>query len=554
MNAVPLEIARTESRRSIRVVIGNRTTLLLNLVFGVLGFGFLTVFGGMALYFAGREVAAGNVPLSSDQASQLATGGTALLWLSAVVFATVRTVTRVADVDEPACLLVSTSVRNAVVGLLGAELLLLSIWVVPPLLVLSGAYAYGTGTVLPVALALGLFAVVATTAFPVGFVLGVWIRHLITVYEPIARYRTPIVALVMVVYVGVFATGQFNTLVGTLFDLLSGSPLDWPGHLLLIAIPTVSPSIGALVGTLLGTALLAGVGLAAGVASARIHWFADPARTEDAVVDRDSSRRLDDILSVGLPRGVLTVAATAIRRTKRAPARLIFVAYPLFFSFYFVAQIVQTGTVSPPAAVLFCLYVVWGSGAIFTLNPLGDLGRGLPVVLTSTLSGRDAVAGRIVAGALVGIPVALLVSLGVGYLSPLSLEATAFLVAGTVVGTVVAPALATGVGTLFPRFGSVRVSSNREAIVPSKTAFVVYTLALVVPGASAALLYADGGVELVATVLTTLVSWIPGLDLSLAVPPEAVTGVAWAFLALGLVAPFLSVSYAVRRFDRYTLE
>ena len=554
MSRVPLTIAATECRRTVRVVAGDRTKLLLLGVVALFALGPSLLVGLLLLPVAGEHLAAEGVdafgPISAVEA---VTGATALVWLLLTLMATIRTVTTVADVDEPACLLVSTRLRNVVIGLVGAEVALVAAWVLPPAVILSAAFARGAGTIRPVLVVPAVATLVLLTAVPVGFLLGIWIRHLLTVYEPIARYRTPLIVVVAVAYFGAIAAGWLDAITALLFGLLSGSPLGWPGHLFLVAIPGVPPSPVGVGSAVVGSVLFATLAVAGGVASARVHWFADPARTDDEpTAEVGSADRLGSLLERVGSRPVRAVAVTAIRRTRRAPIRLLYVVYPLFGAIFVVDDVVATGTLPTHVAVLLCFYVVWGAGALFTLNPLGDLGRSLPAVMTSTVSGRQVIQGRLLAGVLVAVPTGLVVALLVGMVSPLSLEQTALLVTGTVVGVVATPALAVGVGSAFPRFGSVRVTNNREAVMPSKTAFVGYTLGLVAPAAAAFVLFIDGTADLLAALTTGLLSFVAGVGV--VVPATVVTVAAWVVLALGLVAPLVSYRYAVSRFDGYTLE
>jgi hypothetical protein len=549
----PAAVAGTELRRTVRSLAGNRTKLLLMAAVAVLALGPITAVGLLVLPALGERAAAG--PLAPDVAAtvtEFGTGGAAVAWLFVVLMAAMRTVTAVATVDEPAFLLLSTSVRNTVVGVVGAEITLFAVWIAPPSIVFAAAFAFGAGTVLPVVVVPLLIAIVLLTAVPVGFVLGVWVRHLVTVYEPIARYRTLLFVAFWVVYFGAIATGGFDAVMGALFARLGATPLGWPGHVLLLGVPGVAPSAVGVAGALGGTAIVAALALAAAVPSARTHWFADPARTDDGDdAETTSSDRLERLLSRGLSRPVRTVTVTAVRRTRRAPIRLAYVGYPLLGALGFVRQIVEIGTIPPFLAALLCLYVVWAAGALFTLNPLGDLGPTLPAVLTSPLTGRQAVRGRILAGAMVGVPLALVVSAIVGFASPLPLERTVALVAGAALGAVVTPALATGIGSAFPRFGSVNVTSNREAVMPSKTAFVGYTLAIALPAVAAAVLYLEAP-DAIAGLASSVSAWTPGPTVS--VPARAIAVCAWIVLIAGLVAPVVSYRYAVERFDWYALE
>ncbi|WP_137289232.1 hypothetical protein [Natronorubrum halophilum] len=553
MSRVPLVVARTEFRRTVRAVSSERTKLLMMAALAVFMLGSVVIAGGYLLPELGEQLAEGVTAEGAAMATELVTGGVAVGWLFLIFMAGIRTFTSAATVDKPAFLLTSTSLRNTVTGVIVAEILLFGVWLVPPAILLSGAFAYGAGTILPVPFTLLAVVLVLVTAVPVGFVVGTWVRHLVTVYEPIARYRVVLLIGFWVVYFGAIMTGQFNVVMGRLFTALQDSPLGWPGHLLLAGVPNVAASSATIAGAIVGATLLSTVAFAVGIASARIHWFADPARFEESAepAQPDSSNRLAGLLARGVARPTQTVTLTAIRRTKRAPIRLVYVAYPLFGAIGFVQGIIQTGTVPSYAAVILSLYVIWAAGALFTLNPLGDLGPALPAVVTSSLTGRQAIGGLVVAGTLVAAPIALVVSLALGLISPLSLEQTAALVAGTVVGTVVTPALATGIGSTFPRFGSVNVTNNREAVMPSKTAFVVYSLAIVLPAAAAVVLYTDSP-DMLAELITTVSAWTPGPDVS--VSARGITITAWAVLVTGLVAPVVSSLYAVERFDWYTLD
>ncbi|MCU4926338.1 hypothetical protein OB905_10130 [Halobacteria archaeon AArc-dxtr1] len=547
-------VARTEVKRTLRSVTAEKTKVLVLGLVGLFLLGSVTVAGGYLLPTLGEEVAAGVTGEQVSAATEIATGGAAVAWIFLVFMIAIRAFTAAADPDKPAFLLISTSLRNVVTGIIAAEAVLLALWLVPPALLLSGAFAYGAGTILPILIALVAVSLMIVTAVPVGFVVGTWIRHLVTVYEPIARYRWVLFVGFWLAYFGGIATGHFDQLMAQLFSTLQDSPLGWFGHVVLAGVPNVPASELAIVGAATGAAVLATAATAVGVASARIHWFADPARFDDEpsrASEEGTSGRLESLLPSGLGRPVRTIATTAIRRTKRAPIRLAYIGYPLLGMIGFAQVIIQTGTVPSYVAVLLCLWLVWAAGALFTLNPLGDLGRALPAVVSSPLSGRQAVTGLVLAGTLVAAPVALVASAILGAVSPLSAEQTLALIAGTAAGTVVTPALATGIGSAFPRFGSVNVTNNREAVMPSKTAFAAYSLAVLLPAAAAVVLYTDAAAPM-AELAVAVSAWTPGPE----VAPSArgITVAAWTVLAAGLVAPIVSCLYAIERFDWYALE
>lgn len=550
MHRIVVRIARTELRRTIRNVMANRIRLVVLAALGLVVLGPMLLFGSLFLSTGGERLAAGEV--GSDILETVATATTGVVAAGGVgltVLATARAVTTVADIDQPASLLISTPLRNVVAGLVLKEGLLVLLWVGGPLLVLSSAFAWGATAPLVPVFALATLMVVVAVAVSVGFVLGTSLRHLLTAYEPISQYRTLVLAAVGIAYFLSVAFGWLNQLSALAFDLLGDSPLGWPGQLLLVGTPVVEATPWQAVAGVAGAAGITLVALAAGVRVGEFHWFADPASPPDEAEAVESNDRLGTLLSGLVPRAVRTVTVTAIRRTRRAPARLAYVGYPLFGSVVFVRQAIQTGEIPAFAAVMSGVYVVWAAGALFTLNPLGDHGPALPAVLTSTVSGRAVVMGKVVAGIVCMLPVALVVPPVAGLLSPLDVVETALLTAGTVVGTLVTPVLAAGVGTLFPRFGEVRITNNRQAVMPSKAAFVLYSLAVLLPIGAGAVLAFDSSVGLVATVLSGIVTLVAPVEVT--VPESAVTVAAVGILVAGIVAPVLSAGYAIRRFDEY---
>jgi ABC-2 type transport system permease protein len=543
-------IAGTELRRRLRNVLGNRTKLLVYAVVALIGLGPLLVFGSLLLELAGESLASGEFDQGTlDRVPEFVAGGVALALLGLTGMASIRAFTTVADLDEPGYLLVSTSLPNVVVGVVGTELLSFALWLGPPTLVLTAAFAYGAGTPLPVLTGLLTVALLLAVAVPAGFVVGVCVRHLLTVYEPIARYRTPIVVALGGLYFGSIAFGWFDRVTAVLFRLLGDSPLGWPGHLLLTGVPSVPFSWPVAGASLAGVVVVLPVVLLVSVRVAGFHWFADPARTEESeTTDTQSESRFSLAFVRGIRGPVQTVTVTTLRRAKRSPIRLLYVAYPILLAFLFAEELIQTGTLPVYGAVALSLYVVWGTGGLFSLNLLGDRGPAMETELLSTVSGRTVVVGTTLAGLVVGVPLALVVPPAAGLVSPLSLPQVAGLTAGTLAGAVVSPLLAAGVGTLSPRFGSVRVVNRREAVMPSKTAFLLYTLAIALPVGAATVLWL-GAEGTVATLLSALLSLVPVVGLT--VGELAVTAVAWVLVVGGVVAPWVSALYAARSFDSY---
>ncbi|SDJ79293.1 hypothetical protein SAMN05216226_10999 [Halovenus aranensis] len=551
MSLVAVRIAQTEVRRTLRTIRADRTKLLIFAMLGLVLVAPVLLFGSLLLSTAGEELVAGDIASDDIETIESTVLGTVAVGVVGLtVFGTARAMTTVADIDEPAALLLSTRLRNVVAGLVLKESIVVLLWLAGPVVVLSSAFAWGaTAPLVPVFALVALLTVVGT-AVSVGFVVGLCLRHLLTVYEPIAQYRTVVFALLGLAYFASIAFGWLNRVTAVLFDLLGNSPLGWPGQLVLVAAPVVDGVWWATIASVAGAAGLALAALAVAVRLGELHWFADPASSDSKTVE--SNDRLGSLLAGFAARPVRTVTVTAIRRARRAPVRLFYVAYPLLGTIAFIGDVIETGEVPVAAAVLFAVYVAWAAGALFTLNLLGDHGPALPAVLTATVSGREVVGGTVLAGVICMAPLALVVPLAAGLLSPLALTETLLLTAGTVVGTLLTPVLAVGVGAAFPRFGSVRITTNREAVMPSKSAFVLYSLAVLFPLGAGGVLWLDGGTEFVAATLSGLLTLVPRIELT--VPESVVTGAAVAVLAAGILAPPLSVRYAVRRFDEYRHE
>jgi hypothetical protein len=551
MTTHAVRIARTELRRKLRSTRSNQTRLALYAGTALFVFLPLLLLGAFLFSIAGEAFASGASDGGLFSVSDAVAGGTAVAILGLTVLVTIRSVTSVANPDshEPDYLFISTPLRNVVAGLVLREIALLALWLVPPVAIFAAAFAWGASTPLVPVAALALLCVALAVAVPLGFAAGVAIRHLLTVYEPIARYRTILLVLFWGAYFAAVALDWFGNLLLVLAQAFGDSPLGWPGHLLLGGLPGIQYTPWRAV---LGVAGATGVGLGAlavGVRLAETHWFADPARTADAdETTVESSDRLASVLS-GLSQPTRRVTVTTVRRAKRSPIRLAYAAYPLFGGIYLVEQIVRTGRLPVTAAVFLALYVVWASGVLFTLNILGDRGPALESILTSPVSGRAIVAGTVLAGVLVTLPLAVVVPLAAGLVSPLETGQTALLTLGTVVGAFAAPLLATGIGTRFPRFGTVNVTRNKEAVMPSKTAFVLYSLGVGLPIGGVLILRYGDSAELLASILSFLLSLVPRLDVT--VPETFVTGLAAVVVVFGIVAPFLSAWDAIRRFDEY---
>jgi len=540
-------IARTELRRGWRKMRERKTQL------AVLGFvGLMMTFPVLLfvsiLHGLGTDLRTGaDVPgfISVEQLRSLVS----LAWFGIAAFVAIRTVNYRGDPDAPAGLLTTVSAFDAVVGLLLAETIVLVGWLAIPMTVLVGGFATGAHAVAPVLALPVVGAIVLAWAVPLGFLVGIAVRHALLTVEPLARNKTAITILASVAYFGLLITDAFGAVLSAVFPFMAAMPPGWVADLLLLDVPTLA---GAPLRVLASLAITIGVVPVLVLASARVaeaHWLADGVIEGDDESDADAetsagastSERLADLLPDGVGRPTRSVVRTVVLRARRAPVRLLYLAYPLFGAFPLAQDVYRTGAIPSYTPWLLAGFAVWAAGSAFTLNVLGDQGATMPAVLSAPGGGRHVVVGSAAAGTLLAlVPGVGLVAI-VGALGPLATVETVALAAITAVGVVGATLLATGIGITFPRFGSVQVANNREATVPSKSAFAIYTL-LVVPFVPVCWLLASASAP--GSVADTL-----GVASGPAVRAvAAVVLVTWLALAAG------SARYALDRVQHYTLD
>lgn len=547
-----VRVARGELRRTVRSILETPRETLGALLLATMVLAFAAG-GGVGAYLLGRSLRA-DATLAGASLLPPGRGAVGLAWVALTVAVTFRTVAKVGNVDHPSLLLSTVSVRSLVVGKLLAEGVTLCCWLLLPVACVGAAFALGASTPAAVVALVLVALLTVSAAVPVGFVLGIGIKHLVTRYEPIARVKTPLLFLLGVAYLGVFVTGRVDSVVAALYGPLQHWPVSWLADLLFLSIPPLeSAPLPAATGVGAAVALFAAAGVAAPRAAAR-HWLSDPPRTAPTASEGGPSR-LDALIAPVTDRRTRSVTTAVWRRTVRSPIRVVFLAYPAFFAVEPARRTLEslqaTGTVPAAIPPLTLAYVVWAAGMAFTLNPLGDQGATLPTTLSSPRAARAVVRGRLLIAVITCLPPALaLVGLTAAF-SPVSATGVVALLLATVLGVVAAPALATGIGTAFPRFGAVSVTRNRAVVVPSKTAAAVYSLAVfVLAGALSALAYEPAWEPLAA-----LASWGLGL-----VDPSAGVEAGAVRIAAGLVclplalAPVLSYRYAVSRIETYALE
>ncbi|MEE6209178.1 hypothetical protein U3A55_03255 [Salarchaeum sp. III] len=470
-----LLFARVETKRRIRVLFRSR---LQGGALAVAGL-FLVVFSIAAAVGAFNigESLSGTVDADVVQYGPLAA---AALFLASTGLTGIRIVGEQGELDHEAGMLTTIPYRDAVLGLLFAELVGVAAYAALPTLCVSVALAIGANSpalgasILVVATALGLLGTVT------GHALGYALRYAFTASERLSKYKTPLGVAVFLAYIYVVGVSQDASFFMPLLDAVGATPLGWVGLLPFAVIDSASLT-DATVGLAVAVVAIP-VLLAAAVRGAGAAWYVDEAHTESRVEREETSVSAGPLERV-VGRPAAWVARTAWTRARRAPIKLVFVIYPAFVLLTPVTQAVQTGEVPATLPAIFAVYGAWAAGAGFALNPLGDEGAMLPVTLTSGVPGRSLARGLVAAGALAGASVVLPIAVAAAVLVPFDPVQVGLLVVSTAALLVGACMLATGVGALFPRFEGVRISRSRRVVAPSLIAFGIYSLVLLVVAA-----------------------------------------------------------------------
>jgi ABC-2 type transport system permease protein len=530
-----VRIARVELRRSLRKTRDNRTLLAVT-VLNLVVFGLLTAGAAFGAWLGGRALARGEeLPVA---VVPVARGAAGLVVVSVAAFSLMRAAGRGGTLDCLDGLLSTARVGDVAAGVLLAEVGRLLVLAAPPLLVVGATFAVAAGAPsLAATLPLALLAV-GVVAVPVGFAGGLALRYVITRFDPIAAHRTAVGAVLLTGWMVFALSGALNDVGAALFDPLRASPLGWLADLLLLGVPRLGADPLRAVAGLAVAVVVAVPGTLGSVRAAEAVWLSDPPDEEEEAGDAAGTAVFDGGALGGLVGRQTRAVATAVwLRARRAPIELTYVLYPVFFGAYVFQDIFQRGSVPAYVPSTLLTYTAWGVGAAVTLNPLGAQGPTLPGTLTSRIDGRAYLRGHLLVGAVVGAPLATALTVGTAVASPLGVAEVALLAVATPVAAVAAAGLACGFGVLFPRFGSVKVTGNREAVVPSKTAGIGYSLALLV-------LLSVAGVGLVPAAREAVVD-------AVGAPPAAVVAVAVAPL---LACSYLSYRFAAGRIADYRLD
>ncbi|WP_231185867.1 hypothetical protein [Haladaptatus sp. DYF46] len=536
-------IARMEYRRSVRAIGKKPVQMLAFGLFALIFMGVPTVAGSYFAYKFGGELATTDLPLLD-----VARGGLAVWWLVLTVMLTSRVIGKTGRIDQEAGMLTTVPARDVVGGLLGAEFSRVASIGLIPVVAITTALSLALGTPLPlVTIVFALLGLLAT-ALLAGHILGLLIKLALERSEVLAQYKSVLAVLAFVVYMAVVMSNTLGTVMTSLSGLLQNAPMAWLGDLFVFGIPGASPSLARVVGAIGLVAVGLPVLFALDVRLATRLWYGDRVQPENK--QYESSESNADFLAGIASRPTRSVVANVWRRTKRSPIRLLYVVYPVFLVTGPIQEAIQVGYVTRTLPVVISLYGAWAIGGA-ALNPLGDEGAMLPVTLTSSIRGKEFVVGHVLSVTIVGLPIVVLATALTGFLSPLEPIRWLSLTALSVVLGLAGAVVAIGIGTTFPRFGEVNVTKSRTAVVPSKTAFATYSLAVLLGYGGAVTAITPGTAASVSSMFE-FVTGVLGYAIIISPPTVKLIGGAIAVL-LGVVAPPLAYLYSVRRFESYTL-
>jgi hypothetical protein len=530
-----LRIARAEFSRSLRSYTSD-TRRVLGIVLFALFFGGNLLFALPGVYLLGQRVqTASRVPFLDQLALVLPLG---LLFV-----AVLRTLERIGGAESEDLLLTTVHPRAVVVGLITAEIARLALWFGLPILLVSTVFAAGLGALtLVVTAGLMLLPLICCTAVW-GYALGLGILRAIRRLPTLQRaLKIGGIGLLVVLFVVSQFIGQYlangAVSIQALLSVVQFGPLTEYTTLAFAGTPLARPVDPSALVVLVGCLVLTPLGLTVSERQAVTLWFTDSGarRTTETQLSQSSS----EASRFTPPRPFSwrksgRIAWGYLVRAARKPQQLVHLVLIVFFIGPFGTTLLQS-TGDGLLASIAGLGVVLGvyvSGASFNLNPLGDDRDQLPLILLTDTDTTTHLRGRIGAGLSIGLPLAVLTSVGALALSSSPLYGLAFAVAA--VGWCVAGAsLALGLGCAYPVYEE-REMWGVETVSPSTLVLMTYSVVVVFgTGLGLVLLWylLTGHVDPSVFVLTVLCMYV------------LVTG----------GVPVVSYLYAIRRYRGHTIE
>jgi hypothetical protein len=516
--------------------------------------------GGMLLFVSmpitfgfGREF--GREFLAGEQSLSTATLALVVVWLVIAVFGLFSGLGSEGELDSQAAVLTARPPKDVAGGLMLTIVLGYAPFLVLPALAGSAGFAVALGGPEPLAgLALAT-VLVLVTATVTGYVLGLCCKGIVRRTPWLERHKSTLGVLLFGAYIWLTASGALWPLLGTVGDRLTASPLGWLGQLAFVTTPGGGMSSRAAIGAVaLGAALVA-VSVFGVVRAAEYAWYVESValggrdEPDESPTGPTAGERIDAALATArvspATRGVTTAVLV---RAYRSPLQLVYVAVPLLFALPAFEAMIRTASapIWAPWAVL--VYAGWAAGTAFPMNLLGNQGATLPALLTTNSRGRALVHGHVLAGVLAFVPVTLVAATGAGLLAGLSRRMLLLVLASTPAAIVTGTVLAAALGAAFPRFKVLEITSARKARLPSKVAFVVFSILAVLLSTAAGVVT---DVRYRFRLSQSLSAYLPlGID----VGRDSLLPYAWGLLGLVALTVPLAYLFAVRRVDSYHME
>lgn len=546
--AVSYAVAATELRRTWRKLRGQ------GIWFAAAAIGAVLLFVSMPIAFEfgrefGQEFRAGERSLST------ATLALAVVWLIVAVFGVFSGLGSEGELDSQAAVLTARPPKDVAGGLMLTIVLGYAPFLLLPGLAGSAGFAAALDSaeaMVGLVLAMVLLLVTATVS---GYVLGLWCKGFVRRTPWLERHKSVLGLLLFGGYIWLTASGALWPLLRAAGDTLSASPLAWLGHLAFVTTSGAAMPTRTAAGAIVLSTVLVGVALYGVVRAAEYAWYVesvalgdrdDPAEGENTAM---AGARLDTalaLLRVSPPtRGVTTAVLV---RAYRSPLQLVYVAVPLLFALPAFESMLRTfsAPIWAPWAVL--VYGGWAAGTAFPMNLLGNQGATLPALLTTNSRGRALVHGHVLAGVIVFVPVTLVAAVGAGVLAGLSSRMLWYVVAATPAAVISSTILAAALGAAFPRFKVLEITSARKARLPSKVAFVVFSITAVLMSTAAGVLT---DVRYRFRLSNSLSLYLPfGVDIG----RDSLLPYGWG--VVGVLAALVPVAYlfAVWQINRYHME
>lgn len=474
-----LFVARTHGIRTIRELREQPLLAALNLlpvvILGVAVVGSLPIPGYDALweqpgaYYFGVELAQGN----GTTALEIVRGVAGVLFVGVAYLIVLDEVVRDGvlgeDIED---LLVVVGPRTIGTAAVLSYLLYAARLLGPVVVVGAVAFGVGGGSALAAGTLVLAGAALCVTAAASTYTVALAIRLALARTDRTGRATRVIKATLLLAMFGLFVWFRDS------MALLGASPLGSYADLGLLAVHTGDPLKAALALLATGSAVALAFTIAP-LLGERV-WREDDHAPQPDTEPVDSTAADDGHLERFVSRPVAAVTRATWRRVAREPAVLV-------YSGLMIALTVGAGLAASRRApealpLIIAFYGAAAVGAGVTLNPLGNEGPALPVVLTTPDGGRHLLAGYCLSAA---IPGAILVGVATyaagGFVEVDGIRRVGMAAIGGTFGGL-GPPLASGIGVRLPQFKGIEPTRDSSMRPPHLQAVLVFLLALLVLG------------------------------------------------------------------------